>query len=534
MFTTFPSTNHLIAAIVVALLNAVALCSVSLRLVHMFQLGGYRTRNFVKWITDMRVVFFTRLLALSILSFGSMLIVSVMFYHFTQYFFLSYLGLTLYMWLLIVFCVNISRTKTKVPFVCTARVKRLFVVLFLISFELSIIALWIGSRIWDGFWGPSGIAVIIVLLPALVIISNILLLPVEAIIKNHYIKKAKRKITRHTNLIRIGITGSYGKTSCKDILASMLEKKFKVAKSPASFNTPMGFAKTVNDVLDCSHEILIFEMGLRYKRDIRYLAKLFKPEHGILTSIGTQHIETMKTIDAIKAEKSELVKAVTGIAVLNGESKKCVEVYNELKKDKWILTNLNEVTNTKITPDGCSFKVFDMECTTQLLGKHNIENILMCVALARELGVDLEDIKAAISELKPTPHRLELVKAPSGIIVLDDSYNGSEHGIRAALDVIDLFEGKKVVQTPGIIEQGSRSAEANFKLGRRIAKSADQVIIVNQLNQTALMDGLRSKDFSADKIHFAKNLTAAKTLYSKLLKPGDVLLIANDLPDNFN
>ena len=118
-------------------------------------------------------------------------------------------------------------------------------------------------------------------------------------------------------------------------------------------------------------------------------------------------------------------------------------------------------------------------------------------------------------------------------MILDDSYNGSEHGIRAALAVLALFSGKKVVQTPGIVEQGKNTAESNFKLGRSIAKTADDVIIVNDINRSYIEGGLLAGEFNRQNIHFAKTTEEAKLLYAKLLVPGDALLIANDLPDNF-
>ncbi|MCL2755966.1 MAG: Mur ligase family protein [Firmicutes bacterium] len=550
MFAGFASIELFSLALVVAFLNAFLLCIVAYKPVHVFQLGGYRLRPYISWLANMRIAFYVRLFVLSILSFGSMFIFNVVFDRWSNIAWVSYLGLLFYFFLVVVFCLNIKRKKEKVKLRFTPRIIRLFIALYIVFFGMTYLALWVGSTPIGGFVQFSFIALIPLFVPPFVSTVNYVLWPIEEIIRQYYLCRARKKLfsQEYNNVIRIGITGSYAKTSCKNMLGDILSKKYKVAKSPSSYNTPMGFALTVNKVLEPGHEIVIFEMGLRYKNNIRQLAKLFKPQHGILTAIGSQHIETMKTIDAIMAEKSELVRALPsdGIAVLNGQSEGCIKIYDELSLENKFLTNIKDNKETKskyyasnisVTSDGCEFDAsFDgqvVRMKTALLGRHNVENIMMCATLAFKLGVSIDQIKEAVAELKPTPHRLELIKGPSGVIVLDDSYNASEQGTRAALDVLSLFDGRKVVQTPGIVEQGKQQGKVNFKYGRALASIVDDVIIVNEVNREAIVEGLKSKDFPIEKIHLASDLEGAKTYYSKLLSKGDVLLIANDLPDNF-
>ena len=542
----FATTTSFILAIIVSVANAILLCVIAAKLLQIFQLGGYRVRPFAFWLYDRRAPFYTRLFVFSLLGLGSMFLVSILFWRFTEIVYLSYLGLIFYAYLGIYLARDIDKKNksAKVRLKLTPRVWRLYVVLFAMTALATYTILWLGSTVWvsEEWVRFSLIAFIPLLLPPLVFVAHCINYPLEWLIRARFTCRAQRKLRRpeFSNLVRIGITGSYGKTTCKNILTQMMAKKFNTTASPSSFNTPMGFAMTVNNELKSGCEVLIFEMGLRYKRDIKTLAKLFKPMHGILTGIGTQHIETMKTQAAIIAEKSELLRALpsNGIAVLNGESPGCVEIHGNLELENKFLTSLE--TNTKnisVTAEGCTFDlVFGKEkasCTTQLLGKHNIENILTCAALAHKLGVPLKSIAEAIAELKPTPHRLELIRASNGIIILDDSYNANEQGTRAALDVLALFTGKKVIQTPGIVEQGKESHKTNFKLGKRIARVADEVIIVNETNRAYIEAGLENSNFDKAKIHTVKTAADAKQLYSKLLTAGDVLLIANDLPDNF-
>ena len=538
----FVSYQQLALAIFVSVLNAFILCFISYRLLHIFQLSGYKTRNYVKWVVDRKAKFYIRLFALSVLSFGSMFIVNILFYQFQDINYLSYLGLIFYFYLAIVFIVNVWQAPTKVSLKLTVRVKRLLALLFVFCMCLTYFIIWLGSR--EPVLRFSLVAFIPMILPFILLICNYLLWPIESSIRFGFVTRANHKLKKpeFANLIRIGITGSYGKTSCKNILATMLESKYSVAASPSSFNTPMGFTKTVNNILTEGNDVLIFEMGARYTNDIRYLSKLLKPKYGILTSIGPQHLETFGNIDNIKRAKSDLLRALPmddGIAAVNGDNDLCREVFGKLElKNKYKSSIKDMAKDIKMTQDGCEFMLKldgerPVKCTTRLLGKHNIENILMCAILANKMGIGSTDIAVAVSRLDPTPHRIELIKADNGLLILDDSYNASPGGTIAALDVLALFKGQKVVLTPGLVELGVKQDEENFKFGVRMARVADKVIVVNELNRSAIVDGLKSQSFPAENIYTVKTLEEAKAVYTILLKAGDVLLIENDLPDNY-
>jgi len=379
--------------------------------------------------------------------------------------------------------------------------------------------------------GAQYLPLLLLVLPVITMIAAIVLCPLEALVKMSYIRRAKRKLfsPKYQHLIRIGIAGSHGKTTCKNILAAMLSKKYRVITSPASFNTPMGFTRTVLEKLSTEDQVFIMEMGERHPGDIREMCKLLKPHHAILTSVGTAHLETFKTPEAIRDELYELVNAVPegGIKVTGEES-----------------------------PKGKVYK-------TKLLGAHNQQNINLCAQMAAGLGVSDEDIRAAVLELEPVPHRLQLIESPNGVKILDDSYNSSPHTVMAALEVLkQLKEGKisassdtcgerlacggtkqvsesstipsACVMTPGMVELGKQQGYVeNFNFGKTLATVADHVIIVGETNRKAIRLGLLEGGFTESNIHLATDVTNAKKLFPKLLKPGDILLISNDLPDNF-
>lgn len=341
--------------------------------------------------------------------------------------------------------------------------------------------------------------------------ANTLLRPWERAINRRFLRQAKRRLASRPGLIKIGITGSYGKTSVKNILAQMLAVKYRVVASPASFNTPLGFARTVNQNLQPDTQVLIMEMGARAQGEIREMCDLVHPDHGIITSIGACHLETFGDVATVAQTKGELFAAlpVTGLAVTDADNPWCRSLQHP---------NLRLVTAP------------NPPYQTPLLGAHNQKNIALCAVVARELGISQAAINQVVATLAPTPHRLERIVAPNGIIILDDSYNANPTSVQSALAVLAESTGKKVVQTPGLVEQGANSAAAHRELCRQIAAVADAVIVVGELNKAYFQDGLQN---FAGQVFYVANREAAKKIYPHLLQSGDTLLIANDLPEQY-
>ena len=381
--------------------------------------------------------------------------------------------------------------------------------------------------------------VLFFLIPFVMTIAHFFICPLEGIIKKLYILKAKKKLKK-LNVIKIGITGSYGKTSTKNILKSLLEKEYKVCVTPKNFNTEMGLTKTILDVLD-DHDILIAEMGARHKGDIEALAKLVKPNFGIITTIGPQHLQTFKNLQTVEETKFELAKNLdeNGIMIFNGDSKSTKKLYSLYQGEKYLSCDEDGfayVKNLKITKDG---SLFDMhingeviKCKTKLLGKCNINNIVTASTLAYLLGITKEDLQSAIKLLEPSPHRLEMIKN-GNITIIDDSYNSNLTGASEALEVFSKFEGKKIVVSPGIVEMGEKQSETNFKLGTMIADVADFFIIMNETNKNYLLSGAISHSFKRENIFFAQTRKKQKEILNLLITNGCVVLFMNDLPDNY-
>lgn len=379
-----------------------------------------------------------------------------------------------------------------------------------------------------------------------IVISNVLLLflPVVADIvdiydrikNHHYIKLASEKVKLSKTKI-IAITGSNGKTSVKNILHEFLQNKFQVLSTPKSYNTPLGIAKFINDNDISKCQYLILEYGARHIGDIKKLCKLFGADYGIITLVAPQHLESFHNVENVYKAKSELSKYLkTGLCIYNVDNLYTYRMYCEkptLKISSSIYSNADiYATDIKIKDYKTYFTLHidnkSYKLKTNLLGRHNISNILLSIALSHKLGIEIDAIIDKIKNLKFIPHRLELIK--SHINILDDSYNCSISSATESLFVLNQFVGKKLIVTPGIIEGGKNEYNINYQLGKMCA-DFDYLIIVGRHNKIAILNGVKSANGRVETI-FANNLNDAKK-YFKILDNGDNILLLNDLPDDY-
>lgn len=536
----FASDNpHLYIAIVLSVINGVMLCFASYKFFQMIQLVGYKIKGYHLWVRDTKAKYVSRLLMLGLLSTACVLVTNALFWEYEPKGFYSYLGLVFYFYFTIVFCVNIYSAPKKIPLKQTARMTRLNIAMGIAMAVVSFVLMSVSME-WIPLLRYGVLCLTPILIPLLVPLVHVFMIPIEAAITNKYLMSAKSKLKKRDDLIKIGITGSFGKTSTKYILNTILSQKYNVCMSPHSFNTTKGISKVVNDFLKPENEILITEMGARNKGDIKDIADLIKPKYGIITSVGTQHLLSFGSVENLKNTKYELIEALPedGIAVFNGFNEGAMELYDRCTIEKYA-TGKNKdlaVSNIKVSKDGTAFvlkyKEESIKCQTVLVGRHNVENILVCARMALILGLSMEQIKEGISNLKPVPHRLE-VKNENGITILDDSYNASVEGCAVALDVLSKFKGKKIVITPGLVELGKLEKEENERFGENIAKVADSVIIVNNVNLESIKLGLAKAEFNMEQAYAAETLEKAKRLLEGIVVEGSVVLIENDLPDNY-
>lgn len=371
-----------------------------------------------------------------------------------------------------------------------------------------------------------------------------LIKPIEDFAKNLIVFLAKRKISSMKNLAVIGITGSYGKTSVKEILFRILNSRFKTLKTPESFNTILGVSKVILKDLKPKHEFFVVEMGMYGPGEIKRLCDVVKPKAGIVTAVGLSHLERAESVENIYKAKSELIQSLPkgALAVFNRENELC----EKMSKDRLDLTtslcgfskiNNNSVwaTGVKTTEKGIIFTLHsgggEVNITAPLLGRHNALNIVLASAVALNFGMSLEEIKNALTSLPPVPHRLQLMEGAGGSTIIDDSYNANPESVKSALEVLKDFDSPtKIVVTPGMIELGEKQFEENKKFGESLGRVADYVLIVGDTNRKAIIEGIKKTKAE----HFEmKDLKEATAKLSELVTPGSVILFENDLTDQY-
>jgi UDP-N-acetylmuramoyl-tripeptide--D-alanyl-D-alanine ligase len=287
------------------------------------------------------------------------------------------------------------------------------------------------------------------------------------------------------------------------------------------------------------------------------LCELVQPDIGVITAIGPQHLETFGSLENISQTKYELIESLSaaGISVLNGDDPICLEMGEKPFLEKKILFSIDDgierkdpskansfgfvkAKNISVDSHGSSFILEnegnEEELRSPLLGYQNIYNILAASAVALQLGVTLHEIKTVAKDLKPTPHRLQLIKNSYGVLIIDDAFNSNPVGARMALDVLKSFKhGRKILVTPGFVELGDIEYEENKKLGAKAAEVCDFVIVVGKTGAKPLIAGLVEQGFSSEKIKEVQSLENASKSLQTILKPNDVVLFENDLPDNY-
>ena len=528
---------------VIAILSTVLMVFVGYKLLQILQLTGYKIKGYFMWFKETKYSYMSRLFMLSFLNIASMLMTNVLLADFFIDKIFSYVSIIFYILFCSLFITNLFSAKQKTPLKYTKRISRLLVVFIVLVAALTWGIQYVGFR-FIPYLSFGLIGIIPILLPFVVLLAYYITWPIEKIISNSYLKKAKKKLKKNENLTVIGITGSYGKTSVKNILGTILSEKFKVCVTPASYNTPLGLSKTILSKLKPDDEIFLAEMGAKQRNDIMELCNMVSPKIGIITGIGNQHLLTFGSEENIVKTKGELAEFITKnngkiyVCTDNEKTKQLIKNYPNAIESSMSKKEGLFVCDVKNTTEGLEFDLCFKEkkahCKTILLGKHNVSNILLASKIALDLGLSLDEIANGISKLKTIPHRLEILKTQSPYTIIDNAYNSSVEGSSASLNVLSCFEGNKFVITPGLVELGSEQFNSNFEFGKNMAKVADYVLIDSPINYDAISSGLVFGGFDEKKIIQVANLNLAVEMLSKLAKKGDVVLFENDLPDNYS
>lgn len=375
----------------------------------------------------------------------------------------------------------------------------------------------------------------------LVLLAYYFNLPLDKLLVKTYLQKAQAKLASRSDLIIIGITGSYGKTGTKNALKAILATHYQVCVSPENYNTPLGLAKTILEKLNDNTEVLIVEMGAYVPGEIQSLVNLVHPRYGILTAIGPVHMETFKTQEKITQTKFELITGLPkkgwGIINLDDQLQKDYLATHHRQIACHLLTiglNNNQANfqaqKIKFNQQGSTFDCLfpdghQLTLKTPLLAKASIYNLLSSIALAYQLGISDAELKTALKKIKPVAGRLELIhpehQTPS--VIINDTYNANPDSMKNALEALAALKttGKKIAVLADMLELGDNSAQYHYEIGQAAAKQGIDSLVAIGPEAKQIQRGFGNSKRSS---WCANNEEAIKIL-RPLVQKGDALLV---------
>ncbi|CAA6817054.1 MAG: UDP-N-acetylmuramoylalanyl-D-glutamyl-2,6-diaminopimelate--D-alanyl-D-alanine ligase (EC [uncultured Sulfurovum sp.] len=386
------------------------------------------------------------------------------------------------------------------PLVFTGRVKRFFAVLVFFTLFLVMMKFILNFEI------------LIVIIPLM--LAYAISAMMEKMLFLGFQNKAEKKLDSMPNMIVVGVTASYGKTSIKNYIAHLLSANYKVYATPRSVNTFGGVLKDINEDLPSDTEVYVVEMGARGKGDIREITEFVNPHLAIVGKIGPAHIEYFKNLENIRNTKME---------ILSSERLKEAWVHDSamLQPIKHIHSFGKEIHDIKATLDGLDFKMDDEAYHANILGAFNAMNLAAAIKVAKALDVEEKVIKKQLNTLAPTAHRLQRMDA-GGKVIIDDSFNGNIDGMMEGFTLASTYDGRKVVITPGLVEVDD---EFNVEVAQKANEVFDLVVVTGDLNYEIFKEYV-----DVSKLVKLESKDKMQEMLIEHTQAGDLILFANDAP----
>jgi UDP-N-acetylmuramoyl-tripeptide--D-alanyl-D-alanine ligase len=433
---------------------------------------------------------------------------------------------------------------SKKPLKVTARVQRLIAASALTQassvFCLASVALE-GSEWWGAWLGLLYFAQL-VLIPVWIVLGNVAVMPLEALIRWRYRRQAQQQLARCHPLV-VGITGSYGKTSTKHLVAQVLRSQAPVLHTPGSVNTLMGITRVIREELLPDHRYFVVEMGAYRPGSIRALCELTPPQVAVLTEIGLAHLERFGSIETVAEAKSELPQALgpDGWFIYNADNPYCRLVASRIRCRKlsfgWDAAQMPDllIERADQLPHGLEITIrYEGRCASGTLpvhGLHQAQNAAAALAVGITQQIPLIQGLAALRHAAPTPHRCS-VSQVDGVTWIDDSYNSNPTGFRNALEVLKSLPGKRgILVTPGMVELGRAHSDEHRALAQSICASCQHVCLVAPGRISSLQEALQEAGLDESRLHTFATFAAAREWLLQHLEVGDKVLLENDLPD---
>lgn len=351
------------------------------------------------------------------------------------------------------------------------------------------------------------------------------------------IGRTEKVFAEHTG-IRIAVLGSYGKTTMKEVLRTVLGEGKKVAATPANKNVSISHARYAQK-LDQDEEVLIIEYGEGKPGDVRRFAKHTHPTHAVITGLAPAHLDRYKTLSNVAKDLFSITESVEPRQVyVNTEAEEITGYLTEDVQKFDAKGSLGwRVSTVRLSVDGTSFTLSKgkrkLKLKSGLLGRHNIGPLAFAAALADELGLRDSQIIAGIAKTEPFEHRMQ-PRFMNGATLIDDTYNGNLQGVRAGTALLKELKAKrKWYVTPGLVDQGSETDKIHVQMGELIAAAKpDIVVVMANSAQPHIANGLTAGNFKGelriehDPLQFYANLP-------HFVAAGDLILMQNDWTDNY-
>lgn len=449
---------------------------------------------------------------------------------------------------LILFFKSILKKKAKRP-VFTLKMAFLSAITF-----VSVIALLLWILSLNDFFQPILFLAFDILTP--VVISAIVLLfqPAFVLLRNNILKRAALKLEKVKSVGGtkvIAITGSYGKTSTKEFLTTILSAKYRVLSTKEHQNSEIGVAKCILSELKPSHQVFIAEVGAYDKGKVKEVCRMLKPKIGIITGVNEQHLALFGSMENLLSAEGglELAESLVegGILVANGDNKYCVDLLKRAQKPSRGLRLLYSLSNKTVDPeiwsdsitvekDHISFlalnKAGEMApFVVKVLGKHNVQNLLGAILLAHKLGMSFGEIAEAVKKIRPEQGGMVVKKGKQSLDIIDSSYSANPDGVLADLDYLDLFKNKKIIVMPCLIELGEKSAAIHQKIGRKIGQVCDLAIVTTKDSFNDLEKGFNETKKPNARCLLCDNAQDAYSAVTLFAEAGSAVLLEGRVPD---
>jgi len=319
----------------------------------------------------------------------------------------------------------------------------------------------------------------------------------------------------------VGVTGSAGKTTTKDVIAAVLGSSMRVGKTVGNLNNHIGLPLSMLRIPKDA-EVAVLEYGMNHAGEIRDLGAIVAPDVAVVTNVGYAHIENFESIDEIAAAKRELVEALKpgGVAVLNSDDARI----RWFKGSRHVYYSLSDATDIELRSDGVRFKVDGVEFESPMLGHHAIRNILAGLAVARLFGIDPRDTREAVRSLQPGKMRGERI-THKGIEVINDCYNSNPDAARGMLDVLrDISARRKIAVLGEMLELGRWSEPLHREVGIYAARCEVNVLVGIRGDARFLVESAVTAGLSSDAAFFFNDPEQAGIFLRSVAREGDAIL----------